>query len=100
MSRPSPPGDREPGRDLLAHARDVLPPEIDVVELVSPAAPAGDDEVTESAPLSCGLCGLTASEQPLSWATSVEGGVTRYYCDTCSRENLRAMEGRLDADWF
>jgi hypothetical protein len=56
--------------------------------------------VSESAPVSCGLCGVTAAEQPLTWTTSVEGGETRYYCDRCSRDNLRAMEGRLDADWF
>ena len=56
--------------------------------------------MSESGPVSCGLCGATAPEQPLTWTTSVEDGRTRYYCDTCSRENLRAMEGRLDADWF
>ena len=51
-------------------------------------------------PVSCALCGTTAAEQPLTWTTSVERGQTRYYCDRCSRENVRAMEGRLDADWF
>jgi hypothetical protein len=56
--------------------------------------------MSDGGPVSCALCGATAPEQPLTWATSVEGGETRYYCDRCSRENVRAMEGRLDADWF
>ena len=56
--------------------------------------------MSESMPVSCGLCGVTEPEPPLTWTTSVEDGRTRYYCDRCSRENLRAMEGRLDADWF
>ena len=41
MSRPSPPGDGEPGRDLLAHARDLLPPEVDVVVLAGAVALSG-----------------------------------------------------------
>ena len=56
--------------------------------------------MSDGGPVSCALCGVTAPEQPLTWTTSVERGGTRYYCDRCSRENLRAMEGRLDADWF
>ena len=50
--------------------------------------------------LRCALCGRTVAEQPLTWTTSVEGGETRFYCDECSRVNVRAMEGRLDAEWF
>ena len=51
-------------------------------------------------PVRCALCGRTASTQPLTWATSVEGGEIRLYCERCSRDNVRAMEGRLDAEWF
>ena len=54
----------------------------------------------QSAPVRCARCGRTAAEQPLTWATSVERGETRLYCEQCSRDNLRAMEGRLDAEWF
>jgi len=56
--------------------------------------------MSDGGPVSCALCGATAPDQPLMWATSVERGETRYYCARCSRENVRAMEGRLDADWF
>jgi hypothetical protein len=41
VSRLSPPGDAEPGRHLLAHARDLLPPEVDVVELAGAAVLSG-----------------------------------------------------------
>ena len=42
MSRPSPASDGETGRDLLAHARDLLPPEVDVVELAGPSTSEGE----------------------------------------------------------
>lgn len=42
MNRPSPPGDGGPDRDLLAHAREFLPPEVDVVELAGPTSSEGD----------------------------------------------------------
>jgi hypothetical protein len=30
----------------------------------------------------------------------MENGVRRFFCDACSRENLRAIEGRLDSSWW
>jgi hypothetical protein len=42
VNRRSPPGDGGPDRDLLAHARDRLPPEVDVVELGGPPTSEGD----------------------------------------------------------
>jgi hypothetical protein len=55
---------------------------------------------TREEPVSCAACGATAPQLPLTWTTSLERGAQRYYCDHCSRENLRAMEGRLDSEWF
>jgi hypothetical protein len=48
----------------------------------------------------CSLCGTTSEELPLTWTTSTERGRIRYFCDTCSRENLRSIEGRLDEAWW
>ena len=49
----------------------------------------------------CARCGTTADgPQPVTWTCSVENGVRQYFCDTCSRENLRAIEGRLDSSWW
>jgi len=36
---------------------------------------------------------------PLTWSLSVEHGRACRYCERCTRENLRAMEGKLDAEF-
>ncbi|WP_188111302.1 hypothetical protein [Nocardioides antri] len=53
-------------------------------------------------PVTCDFCGRVAPGDavPLTWSTSVERGRTRRYCETCSRENLRSMEGKLDSDYW
>ena len=53
----------------------------------------------------CDFCGKTAPadealEVPLTWTTAVENGRSRTFCDTCSREHLRAMEAKLDSEWW
>jgi len=55
-----------------------------------------------SSTLTCDLCGRTApeAEAGLTWTVSVENGRRRRYCDRCSREHLRSMEGRLDSEYF
>ncbi|WP_329053341.1 hypothetical protein OG873_28385 [Streptomyces violaceus] len=34
----------------------------------------------------------------LTWTCSVEHGARRDFCETCSRENLRSIEGWLDSE--
>ena len=49
----------------------------------------------------CDFCGKQApDEETLTWTTSVENKHQRTYCDTCSREHLRAMESKLDSEWW
>ncbi len=57
----------------------------------------------------CDFCGTTAPDDgpggdaeapPLTWTTAVENGRQRVFCDRCSREHLRAMEGKLDSAWW
>jgi hypothetical protein len=49
----------------------------------------------------CAGCGAVASgDEGLTWVCSVEDGIRRYFCDTCSRTHLRAIEGRLDSSWW
>jgi hypothetical protein len=48
----------------------------------------------------CAWCGATAAELPVSWTTSLERDGARSYCERCSREHLRSIEGRLDAEWW
>ncbi len=54
----------------------------------APSAPAGSDSAEEN------------NEVPFTWVTSVENGKRRVYCDRCSREHLRAIESKLDAEWW
>jgi len=53
----------------------------------------------------CDLCGKAAPagegvEVPLTWTTAVENGRPKTFCDTCSREHLRAIESKLDSEWW
>ena len=52
--------------------------------------------------VTCDFCGRVAPDDdpPLTWTTAVERGRTRRYCDTCSREHLRAMESKLESEWW
>ncbi|MCB5908794.1 hypothetical protein [Streptomyces pinistramenti] len=45
----------------------------------------------------CARCGTVAEGTPPTWTCSVENGTRRYFCVRCARENLRAIEGRLDS---
>lgn len=49
----------------------------------------------------CGFCGRQATGTlPLTWSTAVENARPVVFCDICSRDHLRAMEGKLDSpDW-
>ena len=50
----------------------------------------------------CALCGRQAESEdaPLTWATSVEDGRKLLYCDSCARENVRNIEGKLDSVYW
>lgn len=48
----------------------------------------------------CARCGTRAEAPQPTWACSVENGTRYYFCDRCSRESLRAIEGRLDSAWW
>ena len=52
--------------------------------------------------VTCDFCGRTAEDDAatLTWTTAVENGRTRRFCADCSREHLRAMESKLDSEWW
>ncbi|MET8075442.1 hypothetical protein [Streptomyces sp. NPDC005303] len=60
----------------------------------------GDHGDGEAGHLVCARCGARAEGSLPTWTCSVENGVRQYFCDTCSRANLRAIEGRLDSAWW
>lgn len=53
-------------------------------------------------PVTCDFCGAAAPADPppLTWTTAVENGRTKVFCDRCSRQHLRAIEGKLDSEWW
>jgi hypothetical protein len=53
-------------------------------------APAGPDDSS----------GETSDVLPLTWTTAVENGRQRVFCESCSREHLRAIESKLDSEWW
>ncbi|MGI8523836.1 MAG: hypothetical protein ACR2K3_11100 [Nocardioides sp.] len=51
--------------------------------------------------VTCDLCGRQAEEsETLTRSTSLENGRRKTYCEQCSRANLRAMEGKLDSEYW
>lgn len=50
----------------------------------------------------CDFCGRagTDGQLPLTWTTSLANGRRQVYCDVCSRDHLRAMESKLDSEWW
>lgn len=73
---------------------------------------AGSDTVSGPAPAVCGrrvdevrtcdFCGRQEADEAktLTWTTAVENGRQRTFCDECSRTHLRAMESKLDSEWW
>lgn len=52
--------------------------------------------------LTCDFCGRRAEEgaATLTWTFAVENERRKAFCDSCSRENLRSMEGKLDSEFW
>jgi hypothetical protein len=52
--------------------------------------------------VTCSFCGATepGPNAPLTWTSAVENGRLKLFCDRCSRDHLRAMEGKLDNEWW
>ena len=55
--------------------------------------------------LVCSSCGKTPAREDeaavrLTWSRSVDRGRTTWSCERCSRDNLRAIESKLDPEWW
>lgn len=52
----------------------------------------------------CARCGTTAAAAtgglPDGWALATEARGVLFHCGTCTRANLRAIEGKLDEEWW
>ncbi len=52
--------------------------------------------------VTCDSCGATDDSDvpPLTWSLSLERGRSMRYCDGCTRDHLRSMEGKLDQSFW
>ncbi|EWT00312.1 hypothetical protein N865_16365 [Intrasporangium oryzae NRRL B-24470] len=58
---------------------------------------------SETKPLVCSTCGATPDDEGrarLTWSRGTESGRTVWTCERCSREHVRAIEGKLDPSWW
>ncbi|MGK5626910.1 hypothetical protein [Streptomyces sp. URMC 123] len=60
------------------------------------------DRGAGSGAIRCSRCGATAEgpTPPVTWTCSVENHRRHYFCENCSRDNIRSIEGRLDSSWW
>ncbi len=58
----------------------------------------------ERAYSTCGVCGTTVEDRPVTWSLQVGAPGARrprtWLCDRCTRDNLRSIEGKLDEAWW
>ncbi|MEW2394741.1 hypothetical protein [Streptomyces sp. NPDC046862] len=57
-------------------------------------------DTAENPHVVCAQCGTSAEAPQPTWTCSMENGTRHYFCDSCARANLRAIEGRLDSAWW
>jgi hypothetical protein len=52
----------------------------------------------------CGRCGrreaCVSGGAPVGWTISVDAGRTGFLCVRCSRDNIRAIEGKLPEEYW
>ncbi len=46
------------------------------------------------------MCGVTVDEKPLTWSMQVSARGTQWICESCTRDNVRSIEGKLDEAWW
>ena len=52
--------------------------------------------------VTCDRCGRVHPQgtPPLTWSAAVEQGRSKLFCEECTRTHLRAMEAKLDSEWW
>ena len=62
------------------------------------AAVAGDQTTTGM--VSCAWCGTMVDEPPVTWTVQSSDRGIEYLCETCTRENVRKIEGSLPTEYW
>jgi hypothetical protein len=50
--------------------------------------------------VTCAVCGATEPAAPPTWTLQVSARGSTWLCAPCTRQNLRAIEGKLDEAWW
>lgn len=65
------------------------------------STPAGPAEPTR---IACGTCGAVPGRADaaarLAWSRGIENGRVVWTCPECTRRYARAIEGKLDSQWW
>jgi len=56
--------------------------------------------VVDEASVSCRRCRRVAAHPPPTWSLETDGGQRSWLCETCTRDNLRSIECKLDDAWW
>lgn len=61
----------------------------------------GQEASSGATPAVCAQCGTYAdtTQPPLSWSSQQTRRGRQWLCVACTRDNLRAIEGKLDEPW-
>ncbi|HZM66291.1 MAG TPA: hypothetical protein VFC16_08330 [Nakamurella sp.] len=55
----------------------------------------------QSRSATCSLCGAVESPPPVTWMQEYDRRRGQMWvCDRCARQNLRAIEAKLDREWW
>lgn len=61
----------------------------------------GTGSLGPSSPVSCSMCGTTVAQAPLTWMLETDPRRGQIWvCESCARQNLRAIESKLDQAWW
>lgn len=50
--------------------------------------------------VACCWCGTSVDDPPPTWTRQLGERGEEWVCERCTRENLRAIEGKLDTPWW
>ena len=50
--------------------------------------------------VSCSWCGTTADPAPVTWTVQSGARGLEYLCETCTRDNVRKIEGSLPTEYW
>jgi hypothetical protein len=57
----------------------------------------GEEERTA---VSCSWCGTTADPAPVTWTIQTGARGIEYLCESCTRDNVRKIEGSLPTEYW